>query len=163
MEWRTLDGFRYPVRVSDRGKVQKQLPNGEWITRNPYHARGQWRIDLYLANGKRKTFAVSKLVADAFLGGTPPGMCRVHKNRMKHDNAVENIIFLSHSDAAKWQRPARSQPVAKVDKDGNVVAVYKSQKEAAEKNYMSAYAMWYRCHGQTKKTASPDGYNYVFA
>lgn len=164
MEWRTLDGYRYPVRVSDQGDVERQLPNGKWRKLTPYRDKQHsWRVRPYLPNGKRRSESVSKLVADCFLGGTPPGMCRVHKNGMQHDNAVENIVFRSFSGAAKSQRPPRSKPVAKVDKDGNVVAVYKTQKEAAEKNHISKAAICQRCMGKVKKPFALDGFNYVFA
>lgn len=163
MEWRTLDGYRYPVRVSDQGDVERQLPNGEWRKLTPYcDSRHSWRVDLYLPNGKRKHVSASKLIADGFLGGTPPKMCRVHKNGMKKDNSVENIAFRSFSGAAKSQRPPRSKPVMKVDKDGNVVAVYRSQTEAARKNHISISAICTRCNGTIKKPFALDGYNYVF-
>ena len=88
-------------------------------------------------------------------------MCRAHKNGMTNDNAVENIVFRTHSDVTKSIRPPRSMPVMKVDKDGNVVAIYKSQKEAAQKNYMSTCAMWHWCHGRRKDSYALDGYKYV--
>ena len=59
----------------------------------------------------------------------------------------------------KWE--SESYKYYEYDKDGNVVAIYKSQKEAAQKNYMSTCAMWHWCHGRRKDSYALDGYKYV--
>ncbi len=161
--WKELEGYKYPYRVSDEGEVQKQLKNGKWVTLKPYPYSGQYRVQLWLPDGSWKRVQVSKLVVDAFLGGTPPGMLRVHKNGMKRDNAVENITFKSLSDAAKGNRPGNSLPVAKVDRNGKIVAYYRSGSEAARKNHISQAAISKRCLGLVEDPFRLDGYNYVFA
>lgn len=164
MRWKIIDGeWRWPYRVSDQGKVQKQLPNGDWQTIKPYHfGGGQMKVWMWLRDGKRIRIEVSKLVADAFMGGTPPGTIRAHRNGMKHDNAVENIIFLTRSESAKRHRPGNSRTVLKVDRDGNVVAIYRSQVEAARKNHISQTAISARCLGKVEDPYRLDGYNYIF-
>lgn len=160
--WKLLDGYKYPYRVSDEGEVQKQLPNGSWKTLKPYPYSGQYRVQLWLPNGTWKRVQVSKLVADSFMGGTPPGKFRIHKNGMKRDNAVENLEFMSRAKAAKRSRPGNSRPVLKVDRDGNVVAVYRSGSEAARKNHISQAAISKRCLGLIEDPYRLDGYNYVY-
>lgn len=162
MAWKLIEGYKYPYRVSDQGEVQRQAPNGEWRTRKAYPYSGQWRVQLWLPDGSFKRVQVSKLVADAFMGGTPPGMLRVHRNGMKHDNAVENIVFMSRAKAAKQHRPGNSAPVLKVDKRGKVVAVYRSTSEAAKANHISQSAISKRCLGQIEDPYRLDGYNYIF-
>jgi len=160
--WQVIDGYKYIYRVSDQGDVQKRLPSGSWKTLKPYFYSGQLRVHLWLPDGSWKRVQVSKIVADAFLGGTPSGMLRVHKNGVKSDNAAENIIFLTRAEAAKRHRPGNSRPVLKVDRRGKVVEVYRSQVEAARKNHISQQAISKRCNGLIEDPYRLDGYNYVF-
>lgn len=163
MEWRLIEGnWRWPYRVSDQGEVQKQNQSGKWKTLKPYPYSGQWRVELRTADGMSKRVQVAKLVVDAFMGGTPPGMCRVHRNRLKNDNAVQNIIFLTREQAAKRQRPGNSRPVLKVDRNGEVVAFYPSTMEAARKNHISQAAIGKRCLGLIADPYRLDGFNYVY-
>lgn len=163
MAWKLIEGdWRWPYRVSDEGEVQKQLPSGKWQTLKPYQYSGQWRIHMWLADGTWKRVQVSKLVADAFMGGTPPGMMRVHRNGMKNDNAVENIVFMTPAQSAKRHRPGNSRPVLKVDRNGEVVAIYRSTMEAARKNHISQAAIGKRCLGLIEDPYRLDGFNYVY-
>jgi hypothetical protein len=157
-----LEGYKYAYRVSDEGEVQKQLPNGSWQTLKPYPYSGQYRIQLWMPDGTWKRVQVSKLVADSFMGGTPPGMLRVHKNGMKRDNAAENIEFMRRSKAAKLHRPGNSRPVLKVDRSGEVVDIYRSTAEAARKNHISQAAISKRCLGLIEDPYRLDGYNYIY-
>lgn len=163
MAWKLIEGdWRWPYRVSDKGEIQKQLQSGQWVALKPYPYSGQWRVQLWLADGSWKRVQVSKLVADAFMGGTPPGMLRVHRNGMKHDNAVENIVFMSRAKAATRHRPGNSRTVLKVDRGGNVVAVYSSGSEAARANHISQAAMSKHCLGLVEDPYRLDGYRYTY-
>ena len=163
MAWKIVEGtWRWPYRVSDQGEVQKQLPSGEWKTLKPYPYSGQWRLQMWVDEKSWKRVQVSKLVVDAFMGGTPPGMLRVHRNGMKHDNAVENIVFMPRSKAAVRHRPGNCRPVLKVDRRGKVVAIYRSTVEAAKANHISQAAISKRCLGKVKDPYRLDGYNYVY-
>lgn len=163
MRWKLIPGdWRWPYRVSDQGDVQKQLPSGEWKTLKAYPYSGQWRIQMWRSDGTWRRIQVSKLVADAFMGGTPLGMMRVHRNGMLHDNAVENIVFMTPAQAAKMHRPGNSRTVLKIDREGNVVALYRSQVAAAKANHISQQAISKRCHGQIEDPFRLDGYNYIF-
>lgn len=163
MRYKSIEGYKYPYRVSDEGDVERQWPNGKWKKLKPYPYNKRWLVELKLPEGGQKRVLVAKLVADAFLGGTPPGALRVHKNGMQQDNAVENIIFLTRSASAKRQRPGNSRPVAKLDEHGDVVELYASGREAARKNHISQAAISARCCGRIKDARRLDGYDYVFA
>lgn len=160
--WKLIEGYKYPYRVSDQGDVQRQFPNGKWRTLKPYENRKQMRVGMWLPDGTLKRVQVAKLVVDYHMGGTPPGKCRAHKNGMYTDNAVENIVFLTRREVGKSVRPGNSRPVMKVDRDGNVVDIYKSQSEAARKNYISQQAVSRRCNGRCEDPYRLDGYNYIF-
>lgn len=162
MIWKVIEGYRYPYRINDQGEVQKLQGNGEWKTLKPYLYTGTARVQLLRQDGTKERPSISSLVADHFMGGTPPGMCRVHRNGMKTDNAVENIIFLPRKKACCYARPGNSRSILKVDKRGRVVAVYRSEVEAAKANYISQQAVSRRCHGLLRNPYRLDGHNYIF-
>jgi len=162
-QWVEIAGYKYRYRVSNKGRVQKMRADGTWKDMTPSNYGGSaWRIQLTLPDGTRSRVAVSALVADAFLGGTPPGMRRCHKNCAYSDNSVENIVFLTNAEAAKRYRPGNSRPVVKLDREGNVVAVYRSQTEAARSNYITQQAISNRCNGKIEDPYRLDGYDYRF-
>lgn len=163
MRYKNIEGYKYPYRVSDEGDVERQWSNGEWKKLKPHRYRRIWRVELKLPEGGQKRVAISKLVVDAFMGGTPPGMIRVHKNGMGQDNAVENIIFLTRTQSAKRRRSGNSIPVMKIDRRGEVVEVYSSGSEAARKNHISQSAISARCRKLIKDARRLDGYDYRFA
>lgn len=157
-----IHGYRFLYRVSDQGVVQKQLPSGEWRTIKAYPYSGQWRVHLWLDEKAWKRVQVSKLVADAFMGGTPDGMLRVHKNGMLSDNSVENIKFMSREEAATTHRPWNSRPVVKLDSNGDVVEFYPSQSAAARANHISQAAISKRCLCLVDDPRRLDGFDYIF-
>ena len=160
--WKLVDGYKWLYRVSDQGEVQRQCPNGKWRTIKPYMNNNQARVGLIRPDGTKHRASVSGLVADGFMGGTPQGMLRCHKNGMKWDNAVENIVFLPPSKAATRHRPGNSRTVLKLDRQGNVVAMYRSSVEAAKANHISQAAISKRCLGLIEDPYRLDGYDYRY-
>lgn len=160
--WKMIEGYRYPYRLNDQGVAQKLQDNGKWKTLRPYPYRGQMRVHFRRLDGGIDRPSVSGLVADYFMGGTPPGMLRFHKNGMKSDNAIENIVFMTRSQAMKNRRPGNSRPVLKVDKAGNVVEIYSSGSEAARENHISQTYMSKLCCGRVQDPYHIDGYRYVY-
>ena len=123
MRYKSIEGYKYPYRVSDEGDVERQWPNGKWKKLKPYEF---FAVEQHTAAGiaipNHREFCAGLVhqlhgapVADAFLGGTPPGALRVHKNGMQQDNAVENIIFLTRSASpSEPPAPARRRMVPMV-------------------------------------------------
>lgn len=54
----------------------------------------------------------------------------------------------------------RATKVAKINQDGEIVAFYKSAREAARQNYMSYQTILDRINGKVKGIYAPDGYAY---
>lgn len=162
MEWKEIKGYRYLYRVSDEGEVQKLQDNGKWRTLKQWSYRGQMKVDFRCLDGTTERMPVSGLVADYFMGGTPPGKVRVHKNGMKMDNAKENIVFMTRREVRLGCRAANSKPVLKIDKYGRIVEAYSSTVEAAKANHISQAHMSRLCRKQVKDPFRIDGYNYVF-
>lgn len=160
MDWKAIEGYRYPYRINDQGEVQKQVGPDKWKTLKQCAYGNIMRVDLRLPDGKTVRPSVSKMVADYFMGGTPPGMMRVHRNWLKADNAKENIVFRPRGKSGA--RPGNCRPVLKVDRAGNVVAIYRSTVEAAKKNHISQAAIGKRCLRRIKDPYRLDGYNYIY-
>lgn len=154
-----IEGYKFPYRISEAGIVES-FRTGRWVP-VAVNAQGHRsaRVRLMGLDGKRITIAVAKLMANAFMGGVPNGYGVFHKNRAKLDNELENLEL----------RPLKScggvtsnKPVLKIDRRGNVVEIYRSAKEAAKKNHMSASAMYERCGGKIKNPFRVDGYAYQY-
>ena len=154
-----IEGYKWPYRISEAGVVECGR-TGAWVPLVPTISHSKRaRVSLRLPDGKAKYFAVSHLMADAFMGGVPEGYGVFHKNPFKLDNELENleILPLKHGGGDK-----SSKSVFKIDPLGNVVEIYRSAKEAAAKNHMSVSAMYERCQGKIKDPARLDGYTYQY-
>ncbi len=102
------------------------------------------------------------LMADAFLGGRRPGYAIVHRNEQKLDCAAGNLMFVPQNECGRLSCRSRRKAVMKIDRSGNVVAIYASGREAAKKNYISQNSIWARCHGMVKDPFRLDGYDYRY-
>lgn len=158
MRYAMIEGYKVPYRIGENGVVES-CRTGRWV---PVAAQAQGhRSAVVRLQGmeKRVTIPVTRLMANAFMGGVPKGYGVFHKNRAKLDNELENLEL----------RPLKScggvtsnKPVLKIDRQGNVVEIYRSAKEAATKNHMSNSAMYERCEGRIKNPFRLDGYRYRY-
>lgn len=158
MRYAMIEGLKFPYRIGENGVVES-CRNGRWVP-VAAHAQGHRSAVVRLQGmEKRVTIPVTRLMANAFMGGVPKGYGVFHKNRAKLDNELENLEL----------RPLKScggvtsnKPVLKIDRKGNIVEIYRSAKEAAKKNHMSASAMYERCEGKIKDPFRLDGYGYRY-
>lgn len=152
MEWVAIEGYKYPYRISETGRVQK-FDKGEWIdlAANLHHSTRRVEINLRRADGTLHRPALTHLMAEAFMGGRRPGCYIIHKNGMKTDCAVENLMFSTKKETGKkYGHLARRKAVLKVDNAGNLLDVYCCADEAAKKNFISASSVRRRCRGIVK-------------
>ena len=106
VEWRSIEGYEGYYEISDAGDVKRLAreadcssrtrPNNKtfiWeIIVKPYVDRQGYYWVQIQREGRRKRFAVHRLVAKAFLGAPPTSKHQVnHKNGDKLDNRVENL------------------------------------------------------------------------
>lgn len=152
-EWKPVKGFEGLYEVSNMGRVLS-LPR---ISIHGNKAGGTSYIPvpkrlLYLnklkngyvhvvllKNGKRHDYALHRLVALHFCDGYKHGLVVNHKNEIKIDCRALNLEWCTeqynHSYGTARERNAKAnwKGVAQYDSNGNLIATYKSGKEASEK------------------------------
>ena len=169
-EWRIIPGFDGMYEINYFGDVRSWRNKRHGRAKQPrllsaYTVKNCGRktfVKLILPDGKQKRFAVVSLMADVWLGGTPKGMVRVHKDGARSNNCANNIQFVPRAQASSIFTHDHRRPVAKVDKNGEAIAFYPSIKAAAEANYISSKAIRNRCNGLTRDPYSIDGYTYRY-
>lgn len=161
MRWKMVPGYGDRYRVSDTGIVQHLSVRGQWREVKPY-LNYQARVHMFREDGTRTVAIVARLVAELWMGGIPEGYCVVHRNGSKFDNDVTNLKIVPKGEASRLSAGSKRRAVEKVDKNGNVVAVYRSVTEAAKKNYLAQSAVSGRCLGTVKNPFKYDDYTYRF-
>ena len=163
MRWRYIDGLLYPYRVGDHGEMQKQQKDGKWIAlRIQMQEAKSARVKVKTKDGGIKYLYLAKLVWTAFRGPVPAGKVIGIKNGVKQDCALENLFLTTREERGKTTRSGNCRPVEKVDRKGNVVAIYPSAAKAARANHVSESGMREHCRGQVKDIYSLDGYAYRY-
>lgn len=162
-QWRLVKGYKYPYRINVDGVVEKQLPEGGWqVVATKLQGRRRACVTLRKVDGVRVHVPLVRLMANAFMGGWQSGMCCIHKNGSKLDCSLGNLKFVTQQECGKMSCRNRRKPVAKVDREGNIIEVYSSCVEAARKNHLSTTAVYNRCNKLLKNPFLLDGYNYRF-
>lgn len=163
MAWKEITGYRWTYRINEEACVQKLLDTGEWYTLKAYiSGRNRACVKMRTADNRKVEIPVVWLMADAFMGGRRPGYAIVHKNGAKLDCFLGNLEFIPMNECGKLSCRSRRKAVMKIDRAGNVVAIYASGREAAEANHMSQTAMWHRCKRKLKDPYSLDGFDYRY-
>lgn len=91
--WKSLEGFDFDYQVSNFGNVRNN-DSGNMLTPSPTE-KNYLRVCLKY-QGKRKTFKVHRLVAQAFIP-KPNNYNEInHINHNRADNRVENLEWTTH-------------------------------------------------------------------
>ncbi len=159
-DWRDIPGYGGMYQIDRMGQVRSWRWRGDHRARHPRllvpykrKRRGKGRqsnrvyVKLTDPSGRSAEVAVIGLMADVWLGGRPTGKVAYHKNGDLMDNCANNIGFiapeaLGHMTGAG----AKRKPVAKINHDGETVAVYPSARAAA----------------RAKKPFALDGHTYCY-
>ena len=102
--WKDCIGYEKFYQVSNFGRIRRSaIGQGTFIGRilNPKSMKDDYLRVTISINGYRKVEKIHLLVSRAFFGPRPPGYQVNHKDGNKHNNCVENLEYVTHSENAK--------------------------------------------------------------
>lgn len=169
--WLPVKGFEGYYEVSNMGRVKsldvyrtdkngfKRFHKGKLISLVE-KSEGYIEIMLYGSTVKRKNKRVHIMVAEAFIPNPDPiNFDQVnHKNEIKNDNRAENLEWCdstyNNNYGTKKQRAAEKfiKGVIAKNAKGEIVGVYKSQKQAARLTGANYENISMCLHGRRKTT-----------
>lgn len=162
--WVAIEGYKYPYRINEEARVQK-YDKGKWIDLSTHIHKGSLRVMVWMRDKDNKPCyeSLPGLMADAFMGGRRKGYNIIHKNGVKQDCYLNNLEFIKNEDSGKkFGGLARRMPVLKVDRNGEILAAYKSAKEAAEECFMSKLQIQRHCRGEIQNPFKFLDYTFVY-
>lgn len=172
-EWRDIPGYCGAYQINFEGDVRTWRWRGTGFSKTPRlmtaYLRGRGKksrrryVKLTDENGKSNDVPVLKIMVDVWLNGGKPGMVPYHKNGDLADNYVGNIGFATKVQLGRMTgAKAKRQPVAKIDRSGQIVGAYTSARAAGRRNFISYQAVIDRCNGKIKKPYALDGHTYLY-
>lgn len=157
--WRAIEGYEFIYQVSNLGNVRRVSDKRPLRPIETHY--GYKRVALS-KNGKRRMFAVHRLVAKEFVKN-PKNLPEVnHKNENASDNRAENLEWCDHRYNVNYgTRMSRiRREVQMLGDDGEVLRTFRSQKEAAEEMGTSQGAISNACKGRQERAG---GHRWRFA
>lgn len=114
----------------------------------------------------RKETHVSHLVWCAFIGEIPKGYCIIHRNGLIGENMLSNLACVEKRKLGEMYagRAKRKKSVLHIDKSGNILAIYRTTREAADGyKYLNRQSILDRCNGRIKRGYwLPDGTSFTW-
>lgn len=155
--WVNLDGYMFEYRIGDAGTVQRKRADGSWRTMKTWFLRpmghrgaGKLVVKLTVSKGVAIRYDVDRLVEAAFMPPRPEGYILAHKNGCAGDCAVENLYYTTYHELGKLNGGNGRKSVEKISRTGEVLDLYRSIQEAADKNYVSRTTVFKHCSGKVK-------------
>lgn len=142
------------VRNKETGKILKPRLNP-----------GGYAYVNFIIDGKRKNFAVHRIVAEAFIPNPNDYQEVNHKDYNRSNNNVSNLEWVNSSQNKKHayikeeNRIARGKEVAKYDLNNNLIKIYDTISMAAKDNNCCVGAISNCCLGRSKTSM---GYRWKF-
>lgn len=150
--WKSISGYEGLYEVSSKGRVKRLKRDIIYKDGRNYHKKerilkgsldsyGYLQVGLRNAKGRYKILLIHRIVAVTFIPN-PDNKPQVnHKDEIKTNNCVENLEWVTHKEnmnygtrnerAGKAIAKAQSKTVAQYSKDGELLTVWSSVKEAA--------------------------------
>ena len=126
----------------------------------PYLRKG---VPPYFIKINKKEVKVAQLVWRAFHGNYDTKRYSLIHTGLKTDDRLMNLTLLSKQEAGSmFASRSRRRGIYKVDPENrNILAFYKSSREAAAKEYCSYQTILDSCNGKTRRNAT--GYSFVWS
>lgn len=158
-----IANLKYRYRASTLGRIVKVMPDGEYVFLKPTIDRAAYNysVRLRLDNGKVVKKCIHTIVGETFLGKRD-GYRFYLKNGVKTDTRLSNIGYATSAEILRMNNQKKRIPTAKIDKNGEIVEVYKSLRYCAKQNHFSEQAMSDICNGKNVNVLTTDGYAYCF-
>lgn len=142
--WRDINGFEGFYQVSNQGRVRSldrtvdkagvnKVVRGK-VLRPSISNTGYEKVDLYFGGQRTKAY-VHRLVASAFLPNTDELAYVNHRDENKLNNTAQNLEWCTpsyNSTYGHMRDMTRGSKRIVCTKNGEVVGVFKSQREAAK-------------------------------
>lgn len=174
--WRDIKDYEGLYQVSNLGRV-KNLITGK-ILKQILQKTGYFSVIL-CKNGIKTLYLIHRLVAEAFIPNPENKPCIDHINRVRNDNRIENLHWVTHkenmnnpltkqflSENKKGKYFGRygsehqySKSVLQYDKEGNFIKEWECEKTASIELSISKTAI-NNCLKKRSKTAG--GYIWKF-
>ena len=176
--WKPVAGFEAYYSVSSNGAI---LSHRNGRLRKPVRCKGNGYLMMVLDGdgGYRKTKAIHRIVAEAFLERSSEQTCVNHKNEIKTDNRLENLEWCTYSEnelhsyrkLGKKLSPENHQkmieahtksvstPVMQFALDGTLVNTFSSMAEAHRRTGISQGNISECCNNRRNKAG---GFKWCF-
>lgn len=134
--WKDVEGTKGLYQVSNLGRIKSlKIKDKPLIMKLGHKETGYSKINMTI-NGKQITKTVHRLVALAFLPN--PNQCKEvnHKNRIRDDNRVDNLEWVTREENMRYTRYNKHSKLKTygVFVDGKLKETYYGY-EALSKNY----------------------------
>ena len=159
-EWRDIEGFNGLYKVSNTGRVIS-FKQSRFSKRNDFYELkqkprgGRYKVVYLSINGKGNGYLVHRLVAKAFVPNPENYPCVNHKDEDIYNNRSYNLEWCSHkyncnygtrTERIKANMP-QNKAVYQLSMRGEIIASYKTIKEASKKTGISAGHICSVCKG----------------
>lgn len=167
--WKLIEGYRYPYRINRGAVVQRQLPSGEWRPLKPHFISkkrdnmGCAMLSMAVYPKGMKKVSVTTLMEGRWLPKRKPGQIFRHKNGSRLDCSAWNMELTTQSELARRLNGPGRRPVEKIDRDGNVLEVYRSVSEAARANFVCNACVHRRCSGKIADPFALTGFSFRYS
>lgn len=131
-EWRPIEGYMYPYRVSDTGVVQKQEKYGQWRTLKQYRSP-VWdghTTRLRKRDGTQYITSTARLVVTAFIRPLALGEVAIHIDSDPENDRPENLM-IGKKGMRSPESIGNGKEVTVYDADENIIGTYRTVKDSA--------------------------------
>lgn len=160
--WRNIPGYDGRYQVSTEGNVRKVYADGHirMIKPRTFGKNPLIGVRLEDSNGKQRHLSLLRLVVETFVGPLGDNVA-VHKNGLHSDCSLRNATVMTKNEFAVYRnKRTLRRPVAKIDRDGNVVDAFPSASDAARNDFVNIHAVTDRCNGLLQNEFKFTGYSY---